>query len=93
MKIFIRILVAFFLLAGNVLLFQTTNWGIDYVTDHYWIRFIHPVVASFLFAGIAWGGFKPYLLPFHTKATGYNPVHLLFLTGLVITVILALLIE
>ncbi len=92
MKVFIKIIAAFVLLTGNLLAFQTSSWGIEFITDHYWVRFIHPFVASFIFAGIVTNSFGDYFRPWKIKKEA-NPTRWAFVAALLITLILAFLIE
>lgn len=87
-----KILAAFVLLAAPLIAFQTTAWGIDFITNHYWVRFIHPMVASFLFAGIVTGSFKAYLLPWKVNREA-NPTRWIFVAAFLITLVFALLME
>lgn len=92
MKAFIIILTAALTLFGNVLIFQSSGWGIDFITEHYWARFIQPVVMSFIFAGVATESFADYARPWKIGKR-LNPTRLLFVSSVIITCLMALLIE
>ncbi|MCO5238883.1 MAG: hypothetical protein M9904_02400 [Chitinophagaceae bacterium] len=92
MSIFLKILAAFILLAAPILAFQTTAWGINFITDNFWVRFIHPIVASFIFSGIVTGSFKDYWRPWKINRE-INPTRWVFVVSLFITILFALLME
>lgn len=92
MKIITKLLAALVLFIAPVIAFQTSDWGIDFITKNYWVRFIHPLIASFLFAGIVTGSFKDYLKPWKVNKE-LNPTRWIFVISVIITIILSLLIE